>query len=164
MGTRGLIGDRLRERLRNERLRRGWSQAHIAELLSHNAGDGVIATTVAKIEAGDREVRVIELYAYAELFGISVDTLLGARGNGTDALLAAERLSSNACKMASDVFSLREKLDVDILALEDCAERDRRFDTMADLYSAANLARARLEDARTALTEVGGEFPLPGKK
>jgi len=42
-------------------------------------------TTIAKIEAGDRAVQIDELVAFAEIFEVSVDTLLGhSTGRGQD--------------------------------------------------------------------------------
>ena len=37
------------------------------------------ATTVAKIEAGSRSVRINEAVAIADLFGVSLDSLLGRK-------------------------------------------------------------------------------------
>lgn len=164
MGNRGVLGNRLRERLRAERERRGWTQAHMAMLLSHDAGDGVIATTVAKIEAGDREVRIVELDAYAQLFGMTTDALLGRRGSGADAVWAASKLSSNAHKMVGEMLSLRQRLEDDQVDLEQCAERGKRAQSMEDLITAADNARNRIEDARIALAALASEFPLPGMK
>ena len=61
----------LRLRIKFERTQRGWSQAYLADLLS------VHPTTIAKIEAGDREVKISELDAMADTFDLSVDALLG---------------------------------------------------------------------------------------
>lgn len=48
----------------------------MAKLLS-DKGLAVYPTTIAKIEAGERAVKTDELVAIADLFGVSVDALLG---------------------------------------------------------------------------------------
>jgi transcriptional regulator with XRE-family HTH domain len=50
----------------------------MAKLLS-DKGLTVYPTTVAKIEAGERAVRIDELVSIADVFNVSVDTLLGHR-------------------------------------------------------------------------------------
>lgn len=79
MGKQGRVGDQFRERLRSERVRRDWSQSDVAKMLSAKGVDGVYPTTIAKIEAGDRAVRIDELMAIAEIFEVSLDRLLGRR-------------------------------------------------------------------------------------
>ena len=79
MGKQGRVGDQFRERLRSERVRRDWSQSDVAKMLSDKGIDGIYPTTIAKIEAGDRAVRIDELLAIADLFEVSLDGLLGRR-------------------------------------------------------------------------------------
>jgi transcriptional regulator with XRE-family HTH domain len=67
---------RFRKRLRDERERRKWSQAHVAKLLC-DRGIQVHPTTVAKIEAGERAARIDEIAAVADIFEVSLDMLLG---------------------------------------------------------------------------------------
>jgi transcriptional regulator with XRE-family HTH domain len=76
MGRKPGAEDYFRKRLRPERERRKWSQAHMAKLLSAR-GIEVHPTTIAKIEAGDRSARIDEVAAIADLFEVSLDTLLG---------------------------------------------------------------------------------------
>ena len=54
---------------------------HIATLLS-DKGFAIFPTTVAKIESRGRAARIDELVAVADLFGISVDALLGRSPKG----------------------------------------------------------------------------------
>ena len=75
MGKQGRVGDQFRERLRSERVRRDWSQSDVAKMLSDKGIDGIYPTTIAKIEAGDRAVRIDELLAIADLFEVSLDGL-----------------------------------------------------------------------------------------
>lgn len=85
MGKNERMVTQLRKRLREERERRGWSQAHIAKLLSDN-GIPMYATTVAKVEAGERAVRIEELAGIADLFEVSLDGLLGRNHNPAEDL------------------------------------------------------------------------------
>lgn len=68
--------DRFRERLRRERESHHWSQADLARKLAA-VGLSVHPTTIAKIEAGDRAVRIAEAVAIAEIFGFSLDEAFG---------------------------------------------------------------------------------------
>ena len=69
--------DRFGKRVKAERERRGWSQAEMAKILSDKGLRPMHPTTVAKIEAGDRSVRINEAVGMADLFEVSMDSLLG---------------------------------------------------------------------------------------
>lgn len=75
MGS-GEAEDRFRKRLRDEREQRKWSQADLARRLSET-GPRVHPTTIAKIESGDRSVRIGEAAAIADIFRMSLDRVLG---------------------------------------------------------------------------------------
>jgi transcriptional regulator with XRE-family HTH domain len=113
MGNRGRARDYFRKRVRDERERRGWSQSHMAKLLS-DKGIGAHTTTIAKIEAGDRAVPVDEAAAIADLFEVSLDKLLG-RDLGPErdlkyALEALEQTARHASWQVSTIEStLRDK-------------------------------------------------------
>ena len=64
--------------MRAERERRGWSQEELAKRLTDKGVD-TYASTVAKIESEKkpRAVRLAEAAAIADLFDVSLDTLLG---------------------------------------------------------------------------------------
>jgi transcriptional regulator with XRE-family HTH domain len=76
MGTREDTAEHVRKRVHAERERQKITMAQLAQALS-SRGIRTYATTIAKIEAGDRAVRIEELAAMAEIFGVGVDTLLG---------------------------------------------------------------------------------------
>jgi transcriptional regulator with XRE-family HTH domain len=77
------VGDYFRERLRAERERQGLTLAQLARALS--AKDiHVYTTTIAKIEAGERAVRVDELVAIAGILDVPVDSLLGTQSRLDD--------------------------------------------------------------------------------
>lgn len=67
-----LVGVQVR-RLRTER---GWSQAQLGQKLSPYGFD-LTQTTVAKLELGQRPLRLNEVAAIAHLFGVTVPDLLG---------------------------------------------------------------------------------------
>jgi len=81
MGRRQQAEDYFRKRVKDEREHRGWSQSQMAKLLSGNEVPPMMhPTTIAKIEAGDRAVRIDEAAAIADLFEVSLDSLLGRSG------------------------------------------------------------------------------------
>lgn len=55
----------------------GWSRARLAEELQKSGLPNWHATTVARVETGQREVRVGELSTIARAFGLPPDMLLG---------------------------------------------------------------------------------------
>ncbi|WP_422742151.1 helix-turn-helix transcriptional regulator [Mycobacterium sp. WMMD1722] len=90
MGRSERIAAQFRNRVKAERDRHGWSQAEMAKRLSDNGID-LHPTTIHKIEKGDRTVRVDEAVGIAELFGVSLDALLGRKASRDDDLLYALR-------------------------------------------------------------------------
>jgi transcriptional regulator with XRE-family HTH domain len=68
---------RFRERITRERERRRWSQAEVARMLTAMGIDSIYNTTVAKIEAGDREIKLDEAVALAQLYEAPLDALVG---------------------------------------------------------------------------------------
>jgi transcriptional regulator with XRE-family HTH domain len=81
--TQKWADDRFGKRVKAERETRGWSQAEMAKILSDRGLRPMHPTTVAKIEAGDRSVRINEAVGMADLFEVSMDDLLG-RKQGTE--------------------------------------------------------------------------------
>ena len=121
MGRKERVADYFSKRLRKEREHRGWSQAYMAKLLS-DKGIPAIATTIAKIEAGDRAVRIDEATGIADLFEVSLDLLLGRRAGLENELTYTRRaLLDTAQKSFWDVnainLALRDKFG-DLLKLE----------------------------------------------
>lgn len=157
MGKQGLIGDRLRQRLRDERERHGWSQPELAAALNQR---GLLchATTIAKIEAGSRAVRVDELAVLSEIFTVSIDMLVG-RSRGGELAWAAGNLTSTAQKMAVDVDVMRGRL---------AAERDDLLQARTvggtavdNLLERSVTAIRALGGARDSLNGLADQFPIP---
>lgn len=107
MGRKERTADYFRKRLRAERELKSWSQADMAKMLSDN---GFHATTIAKIEAGDRTVRIDEATAIADLLGLSLDALLGRKGLEDDASHALSALTDEAMAACVDAMKLRDRL------------------------------------------------------
>jgi transcriptional regulator with XRE-family HTH domain len=64
------------EELKSLRMARGWTQEKEAKLLAAQTGRAWHQTTIARIEAGTRPLRVNELTDFAELFDVQPAALL----------------------------------------------------------------------------------------
>ncbi len=108
---------RFRERVKRERDRRKWSQADLANLLSDKGIKGIYPTTIAKVESGERAVRIDEAAALADLFEVSLDALMGRRpGVQTNELAFQLRLLRDAARQSSQqvwasMETIREQLE-----------------------------------------------------
>ena len=101
--------DYFRKRLKAERQRREWSQSDIAKLLSENRIP-MHPTTIAKIEAGDRSVRIDEATGIADLLGLSLDGLLGRKGMEDERSHAMTVLAEEARKLIPEVIDIVDRL------------------------------------------------------
>ncbi len=114
-------------------------------------------TTIAKIESGDRAVRIDEATGIADLFEISLDSLLGRKaGLDNDLGYALRALRDGAQKSVWDLTAiynsgLRERLS-DVLDLE--------FEGADELQRDGNRALDALDAAVEALLKVAS-FELP---
>lgn len=147
MGRRERTETYFREKLKTERESRGWSQSAMAKMLSDN-GIPMHATTIAKIEAGDRAVRIDEAAGIAQLLDESVDVLLGV-GSRVDV-----QEQQRAQKL------LRELADVDALWLEAVA---RDLDAHVELLRLAAENQELWEyvkNQRSRPHDAGGGGPL----
>lgn len=162
MGRQGVIGDRFRAQLRHQRERLGWSQQQVADALAKQYKLDMYSTTIAKIEAGERSVRIDELYAFADLLNMSADVLLGRRGSGVDALAAASRLTSAAHRIATEVDGLQRRLAAEYEDLRDSADRDQQIGSVQKLIDKSHTAIVDLRRAHAALMALAEEFPISG--
>lgn len=87
MGKQSAAETRFRERVEEERRRRKWSRADLAKMLQNKGFEHIYTSTVAKIEYGERSVRIDEATAIADLFDVPLDVLLG-RTTGPESDLA----------------------------------------------------------------------------
>lgn len=145
--------DHFRKRVANLRNERDWSQAELAKKLTAMGIDNMHNTTVAKIEAGDREIKLDEAAALANLFGLSVDSLLGRRQGAHQDLQYALGALEDA------VFTARNELDRMSKSLQ-----DRVHDIPVDYEGYESLAQlvreasGRLKPARIALNKLVDRF------
>ena len=157
MGRQKWTDDRFGERLRTERERRKWSQAQMATMLADRGVQPMHPTTIAKIEAGDRSVRINEAVEIADLFEMSLDTLVGrATANpGSDLALVLRDVIDTAMTLWEQQAGIREVFHdcfADLQALE-FTDRDR-------LEQHVQMARLGIESATSALAQIAS-FPLP---
>lgn len=119
MGREKWTDDDVGQRIKGERERRGWSQANMARMLSRRGIEPMHATTVAKIEAGSRSLRVTEAVGIADLFEISVDTLLGRHpvAEGGDLLYRLRMLRDTAQKLAPQSLATAESIREQIMEM-----------------------------------------------
>lgn len=111
-------------RLKAERERQGWTQPQFAEMLSNRCAQPIHATTIAKIEAGTRSVRINEAVAMADLFEVSIDALLGRREpDDTTLTFAMVNLSNYAQDAQSSIVRAQHTIADITEMLEDVAER-----------------------------------------
>lgn len=167
MGQQGIVGDRLRERLRAERERRGWSQAEVAKILLENYPGmygGTHRTTIAKIEAGERAVHVMELHAFANLFQTTVDDLMGRSQDRNDLVLAMSKLTSVAHRSAGEVKALSEHIKYELEDVKYHAEPKFATISARGIIEQAQTALNALHAARVTLNELADQFPPVGSR
>ncbi len=101
-------------------------------------------TTVAKIEKGDRSVRIDEAAGIADLFDVSLDALMGRNvGSERDLLYTAQRALQTSHLTPGQISLLEGELRERVTEM-DAFEFDERAAIAADYNRAAkSLARAR---------------------
>ena len=109
MGQAGFYSNQFRERLIAERTRRGWTQSELSVMM-RKRGCPCYISTIGKLEAGVRGVRADELAVLADIFGTSVDALIGRKSSGGDLMWAVSKLTSAAQKSLSEVNDLASRL------------------------------------------------------
>lgn len=118
-------------------------------------------TTVAKIEKGTRSVRIDEAAAIADLFGISVDTLLGRRARPkSDQVHVLTAVADTAIRSAGQIvdiaLAIRDRIS-DLSGLDELPGRntltascERAYDSLVaandSLTNTARTARHKIHD------------------
>ncbi|HME15760.1 MAG TPA: helix-turn-helix transcriptional regulator [Mycobacterium sp.] len=147
---------RFRERVKRERDRRGWSQADLSKLLQGRGLEHIYSTTVAKIESGERAVRIDEATAIADLFEVSVDVLLGRNvERGSDLGYILRAVQTTARQSAEQAAAISAALG-DQLADLDAFDFKGRDGLEKEIVR----AQRALREAHTASSEVA-KFRLP---
>lgn len=143
MGRRAGVDVYFRKQLRQERERRSWSQAEVAKRLSDN-GLQMYATTVAKIEAGERAVRIDEAAGIADLLEVPLDSLLGRQASGPSREIgyALRALRAKTQKTLADLTNMLEAL------------RDWKADTSELSFDGKDEMDADCKEAADALVQV----------
>ncbi|HTX96835.1 MAG TPA: helix-turn-helix transcriptional regulator [Mycobacterium sp.] len=138
------------KRFKAAREAKEWSLAETAKRLEQR-GIRVYDSTLAKIEAGTRPIKLAELVAAANLFEVSIDTLLGReleqRHNQAHVLMLVAGTAIKSSDHVHDAWvAIRDKVD-DLSTLDDLPGRDI---LIAGLMRALSL----LTDADSALAGV----------
>lgn len=143
--------DNFRHRIFDERKRREWSQAEVARMLTAKGIDNMHHTTVAKIEAGDREIKLDEAVAIAELYEVPLEVLLGRKpGAKRDELTYRLRvLQDNAQESCQQVARIMRTIHEQ---LEELPGEFAAIDKFREIGH--KTLRDRLEPAGKALMEL----------
>jgi transcriptional regulator with XRE-family HTH domain len=152
MGSTKWVDEQFGQRVKQNRERKGWTQQQMAAMLAEKGIQPMHATTVAKIEAGDRSVRINEAVGIANLFEMALDALVG-RPDDTSITFALTQWMGYA-ETAQKNIGLAQGTAADIIELVDDG-RDR-FDLPAveDIHRAALTLGRRLEAAQTEALRI----------
>jgi transcriptional regulator with XRE-family HTH domain len=147
MGRQASVETRFRERVLAARKDREWSQADVSKMLRAKGIDSMYPTTVAKIESGERAVRIDEASALADLYGVSVDWLLGRDiGPQQDLVFTLQAASQTAQQAAPLVTSIERGL------------RERVAELRAFEFDERDAITAEYERAAAALAQAAAAF------
>jgi hypothetical protein len=114
-------------------------------------GVHIHSSSIAKVELGDRAVRIDEAAGIAQLFGISVDALLGRRARPKSDLIYALRSALEAGQQAAwQASSLEATLRDRVVELAEVDVTDSQADLVGDLDRACS----QLGKASQALTHA----------
>jgi transcriptional regulator with XRE-family HTH domain len=156
MGRQSGVEVRFRERVKLERDRREWSQADLSKLLQRKGLEHIYPTTVAKIESGERAVRIDEATAIAELFEVSVDALLGRNvDRRSDLAYTLRSVLTTARQSAQQTAAIADALAVSVADLDAL-----KFTGRTALEREVVRAQKAVSEAQAALSNVA-KFQLP---
>jgi transcriptional regulator with XRE-family HTH domain len=150
MGRQKWTDERFGKKVRTLRESRRWSQAEVAKMLLDKGIQPMHPTTVAKIETGDRSVRINEAAAIADLFNVSLDSLLGREivNEGDDLAYRLGILVASAHESYLLVGPVMRTVQ------EPLEELPGDFEGADDLQEMGNKALSHLKSARKALAEL----------
>jgi transcriptional regulator with XRE-family HTH domain len=156
MGIGNLAGRAFRDNVNRERESRKLTMAQLAKRLQ-DKGLKVHPTTIAKIEYGERPAKLDEAIALADVFGMSLDALVGRRrrrATGDKSLplhALAKRAASTAVAADALEAGLRDHLSElkeftlrrdEASAAEEC---ERAAEALAEAASVTRRAAAKLQ-------------------
>ena len=117
---------RFAQRVKAERERRRISQTQIVTALAADHGVRWHQSTMTKVEAGERPVRLMEALAVASVLGVPLEDLLDDPGSAPARRRRAERLHGRDAELLElAVYLARRRHDVD----DELAEFDDDPDT-----------------------------------
>lgn len=112
----------------------------MAELLTKQ-GFSMYGTTIAKIEAGDRAVSIDEATTVADLFEVSLDSLLGRSVNAEDDLAFVVRIIQTTARRHAEqvdpmVWMWSDRARKDVSAF-DFGQREELLDLFGNAFASA---------------------------
>ena len=131
----------------------------MARMLVNRGIEPMHSTTIAKIEAGDRSVRLNEAVAISDLFEVDLDHLLG-RDKPDDstveyALMCLNGYASDALKAVSEasglVFDIQDQLEsiFETFDVSNLNELEKAANDLGELLKAANASAKYLASHAT---------------
>lgn len=143
--------------IRAHRMRLGWSQQELAERMIAGGFAGIIQTTVAKVEAGTRPLRLSEFVGFAHALGMPWQAMLAQQEpllDERDPLADLERRVGAAQVLEDDALEqLREGIEsMSALYAERRAERAalaREYDEIRGHGVVGREAKQRATDAHS---------------
>lgn len=142
--------------MKQERGARGWSQADLSKVLQDRGLEHIYPTTVAKIESGERAVRIDEATAIADLFDVSVDALLGRKVRpGNDLAYILRGVLNTARQSAEQTAAIADALEASFIDLDAL-----KFNGREELENEVVRAQRALREAQVAFSNVA-KFRLP---
>lgn len=163
------VDSRFGDWLKAERTKRGWSQPQLAKMMSARGIAPMHATTIAKIEAASRSVRINEAVALADLFEVSLDWLLGREPDDTTLTFAMVNVSSyagtagrqtlTAQGIAADLEDILEDVEQRFEAAPRIPELVRRAKEAAHHLDAALKHFEHIDSTATEVIVTAGEEP-----
>jgi len=157
MGQGGFYSNQFRERLIAERTRRGWTQSELSVMM-RKRGCPCYISTIGKLEAGVRGVRADELAVLADIFGTSVDALIGRKSSGGDLMWAVSKLTAAAQKAVGDISNMANRVEGDVDDVRHYAQFDKH--SVGDLIDAGLNAYQLLQETGKALKDLANQFPV----
>jgi transcriptional regulator with XRE-family HTH domain len=139
---------RFGKQVRDLRKSQGLSQARLAELLRDKGFNAAHPSTVAKVEGGDRATTLDEVAAYAAVFGVSIDLLLGQPKGDGDVARVVRRLAQTALMGQWQASSVEAELREAVAVLNS-------HEHLATLVAEAEKAAHALAAAAAACEAVG---------
>lgn len=157
MGTESRSQIQFRKKARYEREQRGWSQADVAKMLTAKGIDGIYHSTVAKIESGERAVRLDEAAAMADLFAMSLDILVARHSNERredELAYYLRQLRDNSRQRAGQMADLAQTISGDVSNVSLDGVPADIADTWKEIEDRADAVTHRLDTIAYDLGEI----------